>query len=359
MYAADRMDELLPRTRPSARNAPRSDDPHVGSTGEAPGMPADAVVRRALRDRLPEDFGRRQPLRLVWLGLAVGAVLLHLVLTKAYLDGVASGWWMLASLPLAAFAWPCFFFSLHELGHGAVLPPGPLRRIASAVAAFPILLQPTFWTAVHNHHHRFANQEKDCDRRRIFEHEVGELDFSQPLLTVSMIWAVQLVYYSQITAFLAGQLPLPVQRRQVLIELVISALCAIAAGWLMGWELLLYGWLPCSTAGCLLQSLYLVSNHLTRPLATESDSLGTTVSVRFAGGWSHMDFGRHVEHHLYPHVSHDQLAPVTAGLRAHFPERFQERPLLATVRYLLTLPGYYLSSHVLTDGTGRRRVTID
>jgi fatty acid desaturase len=335
--------------------------PDVSTKDALPRMPADAAVRRALRDRLPSDFGRRQPLRLCWLGLAIVTVALHLALTQAFLAGGASGWWMLLSLPVAAFTWPCFFFILHELGHGAVLPPGPLRRIASAVAAFPLLLQPTFWAAAHNHHHRFTNHENDLDRRKIAGREVGgELaDFTSPLVVFTLVGALQLSYYCQVAAFLAGYISLPVRRRQVLVELALGGLGTIGVSWLMGWQLLLLGWLPCVLAGSLLQHLYLCSNHLTRPMTTEADSLGTTVSVRLFRGWSHMDFGRHVEHHLFPHVSHDQLAPVTAALREHYPARFQERTLLATLRRLFELPAYYLTSHVLTNRKGTRYVAID
>ncbi|PWT93781.1 MAG: hypothetical protein C5B56_00165 [Proteobacteria bacterium] len=334
------------------------------STGEAPpGMPTDAAVRRALRGRLPSDFGRRRPLRLGWLALAITTVLLHLAVTQAVLAGNMSPWWMALSLPIAAFTWPCFFFTLHELGHGALLPPGRMRRIASAFAAFPILLQPTLWTAVHNHHHRFANHEADLDRRRILgdiDEAAGILhDFSNPFVILTLIAAVQLVFLSQLGGFLSGQISLPVQRRQVVIELVIAVLCTIGASWLMGWQLLLCGWLPCAMAGFSLQNIYLITNHMSRPMTRDADSLGTTVSVQLLGGWSHMDFGRHVEHHLFPHVSHDQLAAVTASLRERYPARFHERSLLGAVRRLFELPGYYLSANVLTDRSRTWRVTID
>jgi fatty acid desaturase len=230
------------------------------------------------------------------------------------------------------------------------------------VAAFPLLLQPSYWTASHNHHHRFANHETDFHRRRIAgSAEIGGSfhDFSNPLIVFTLIGSLQVTYYGELSAYLAGFVSLPVERRRVLAELAIGALSAVAATWLMGWPLLLYGWLPCAVAGSLLQSLYLISNHMTRPMVKEADALGTAVSVRLVRGWSHMDFGRHVEHHLFPHVPHNRLAPVTAGLREHFPARFQESTLLATTRQLFELPAYYLTSHVLTDLSGTRRVTIN
>jgi len=361
MYVIDHANGELPSGGTDGKTA-RSKAPDATAHGSSQ-MPPDAVVRRALRDRLPSDFGHRRPLRLVWLALAIATVMLHLAVTQAILAEETSPWWMVLTLPLAVFTWPCFFFSLHELGHGAVLPPGRMRRIASGLAAFPILLQPTLWTAVHNHHHRFANHEADLDRRRIvgdIDEAAGMLhDFTNPFVILTLIAAVQLVFLSQLGAFLSGQVSLPVQRRQVMIELLIGVLCTIGASWLMGWKLLLCGWLPCAMAGFSLQNIYLITNHMARPLTTEADSLGTTVSVRLFGGWSHMDFGRHVEHHLFPHVSHDQLAAVTEGLRERYPTRFHERTLLGAVRRLFELPGYYLTSNVLADRSGTWRVTID
>jgi fatty acid desaturase len=361
MYAIDRANGPLLSERTDRKDIQR-DIPDAKGKSAPPPMPADAAVRRTLRSRLPRDFGRRQPTRLVWLALAILTLVLHLVVTHAVLAGTASAWWMLLSLPIAAFTWPFIFFVLHELCHGALLPPGPMRRIASAVAAFPLLLQPTFWTAVHNHHHRFTNHEQDYDRRRFAgDSEVNGIfhEFTNPLIALTLIGSVQLVYSCQLIHFLAGRFSLPVQRRQVLTELAVGGLCTVGVSWLMGWQLLLCGWLPCAAAGFFLQSLYLVSNHLTRPMATHADSLGTGVSVRLFRGWSHMDFGRHVEHHLFPHVSANQLVPVTAGLREHYATRFQERTLLATMRRLFQLPGYYLTSHVLTDRSGTLRVSID
>jgi fatty acid desaturase len=362
MFVTDRENGPLMLPERALRTTTSSKIANADVKAAASRMPADAAVRRALRERLPSDFGQRQPLRLGWLVLALVTVAVHLALTQAILVGAASGWWMLLSLPIAAFSFPFIFFALHELCHGAILAPGPMRRIASAVAAFPILLQPTFWTAVHNHHHRFTNHEQDFDRRRVVgDTEVTGMfhEFNSPLVVFTLICSVQLVYYCQLAHFLAGRFSLPVQRRQVLIELAVGAVCTVAVSWLMGWKLLLCGWLPCAAAGFFLHSLYLISNHLTRPMATEADSLGTGVSVRLFRDWSHMDFGRHVEHHLFPHVPANRLAPVTAGLREHYPTRFQEGTLLATTRRLFQLPGYYLTSHELTDRSGSWRVTID
>jgi len=362
MYVTDRENGPLMLSEGAVRMPTSRAIPDADKKAAPPRMPADAVVRRALRDRLPSDFGRRRPLRLGWLLLAMVAVASHLALTQAVLAGAASGWWMVLSLPIAGFTWPFFLFVLHEVCHGALLPRGPMRRIAGALAAFPILLQPTFWNAAHNHHHVHTNHEEDYDRRRIVgDTEVSGIfhEFNSPFVIFTLIVSVQLVYYCQLVHFLAGRLSLPVQRRQVLAELAVGGLCTVGVSWLMGWQLLLWGWLPCALAGFCLESLYLISNHLTRPMATEADSLGTGVSVRLFRDWSHMDFGRHVEHHLFPHVSANQLVPVTTGLREHYPTRFQEGTLLATTRRLFHLPGYYLTSHELTDRSGGWRVTID
>jgi fatty acid desaturase len=337
--------------------------PEAMSDRAAQPMP-DAQVRRMLKARLPQDFGQRRPLRLGWLLLAMVAMALHLETAHAVFSGTISGWSMLPTFLFAAFTWPYFFFVLHELGHGALLRPGIGRDIASALAAYPILLQPAFWTAAHNHHHQFANQDGDHDRRRIagrgeLAERLYEFRLANPWIFLSLFGAMYTVFYGQLISFLKGDIAFPVNRQRVLRELAIGALWVAGAGWLLGWQLLMLGWLPCALAGSALLSLYLISNHLTRPMTPEADSLGTGLSVQLFGGWSHMDFGRHVEHHLFPHVPANALKAVTVLLRDCHPTDFREASLFGTLRRLFQLPGYYLTPTVLTDRDGMTRIPID
>jgi fatty acid desaturase len=327
-------------------------------------MTPDTAIRQMLREHLPKDFGKRDPRRLGWLLLALLFVSAHLLVVRAALKGDAYGWWMIATLPAAVTTWPYFLFVLHELGHGALLPRGPVRFLASAFAAYPILLQPTFWSVVHNHHHKYVNQEEDHDRRRIAGRgEVGErlyeYELDNPWIIFSLVCAIHAVYYGQLWAFLTEKISFNVTRGRVLIELAGGLLFAVGLAWFLGWRMLIVGWLPYALVGSTLQSLYLISNHLTRPMVAHADSLNAGVSVELLHGWSHMDFGRHVEHHLFPYVPGNQLKSVTILLRRIYPDRFREGTLIGIVQQLLKLPGYYLTYDVLTDRTGTKRVRID
>jgi fatty acid desaturase len=253
---------------------------------------------------------------------------------------------------------------LHEIGHGAVLRAGVWRSAAAALAAAPILFQPTFWTRVHDHHHTYSNQVEDHDRRRISgRDEVGERLYEyradNPWILFALTGAMHVVYYGQMLYFLKGVLQFRVTRRRVLAELSLNVAAAIAFVAAIGWNLALFALVPCALLGSTLQSLYLVSNHLTRPLTTETDTLRTAVSVRLFGDWSHLDFGRHVEHHLFPHAPGCDLRAVTALLRERHRTRFREGTVLGVLRELFRLPGYYLDNDVLTDQEARLRVRID
>ena len=111
--------------------------------------------------------------------------------------------------------------------------------------------------------------------------------------------------------------------------------------------------------GSALTNAYMITQHFTRPMSDRPDALLTATSVYvLRPGLSYMGFGRHVEHHLFPSVSHRELGPVSAYLAAHHTGEFKNVPLSSALRELFSLPGYYYTANVLTDRRGRLRVPI-
>ena len=333
------------------------------SATQPSGPNLDLQIRRELTAMLPAEFFRRSPRRLIYLAIAWFCMLLHLWVTSVYLAGGFHVGIYVLTLAAAAGTFPFYLFTLHELGHGSIVRARWARAVFGALAGFWIPFQPALWSRIHNHHHAHANMEADTDRLKFWDR--GELgarffDFNlKNLLSIpSAIFALQIVYMHCVAGFLLKQIDYPMSRTRAVIQLTVHLLLLVTFMALIGWQVALLGYLPVLVLGSALQNLYVITNHLTRPLTSHPDALGTGLSVHFYGQ-SHMGFGRHVEHHLFPNVSHAKLRLVTRLLRERYPERFQELPIHRAVGRLFSLPGYFYSYKVLTDRRGRVRVQID
>jgi fatty acid desaturase len=62
---------------------------------------------------------------------------------------------------------------------------------------------------------------------------------------------------------------------------------------------------------------YITTNHMLRPLSQVPDCLATTMSVTTLGAIDalHLHFSHHVEHHLFPAISHRYYPLVGQSLR--------------------------------------------
>jgi fatty acid desaturase len=107
--------------------------------------------------------------------------------------------------------------------------------------------------------------------------------------------------------------------------------------------------------------LFIVTNHNLSPLSTVNDPLINSLSVTLPRvlEWLTLDFGFHVEHHLFPAMSHRQGRIVREVLRAQFPERYQSMPLGEAIRRLHRTARVYLDHTTLIDpNTGETWPTL-
>jgi fatty acid desaturase len=324
----------------------------------------DAAIRDDLRPFLPESFFRRSPSRLNYLAAAVAAAAAHLALTSAVLKGLAAPGWWLVTLAAAVYTYPYFMLTMHELEHGAVLPKGAARELASWAAGFVLPFQPRFWRTLHLHHHTHTNQTDDTHRMRTvdeagFASQFLDFRYGNAVSYLSSLFAVQFIYCYSLYRFLTGTVQYHISRTRVLLDLVLHAALGAAFVAILGWRLALIGLVPLYVLGNALLNAYMISQHLTRPMVDGPDSLRTSVSVWLWRGYSHMDFGRHGEHHLYPAVSADKLREVAALLRERHRASFREKSLAAALGELFSLPGHYRGPNVLTDRRGITSRQID
>lgn len=105
---------------------------------------------------------------------------------------------------------------------------------------------------------------------------------------------------------------------------------------------------------------YVTTNHLLRPLSAEYDSLRTTLSVRTL--WPldllHLHFSHHVEHHLFPTLSHRYYPAVRASLMRHAPHLYLAPPHWRALWVLFTTPRVYDGPEHLVNPLNGRRVAV-
>ena len=337
-------------------NTPKPADPDCGSP--------DPAIRRAIMAELPVSFFAPRPQRLGYLALASGTMIVHLWVARAWSAGRVSTALYLVTLAGAVGAFPAFMFVLHELEHGAIVRGRRLRYWLGFASGFWLLFQPDFWRRIHQHHHSYPNHASDTHRLRTYDrldHGARFVDYrlGNPVGVLSAVFAIHFLYAFCITYFLAGWVSYPISRRRVAAELVAHALALFGLLWALGRGAVLYGYLPVFVAGSALINMYMITQHFTRPMSERPNALLTASSVHvFRPGLSYMGFGRHVEHHLFPSVSHGKLGVVSRYLAAHHPREFKCQPMGAALRELFRLPGYYHSPNVLTDRRGELRVPI-
>lgn len=324
----------------------------------------DAVIWNDLRPFLPKEFFHRSPSRLIYLAVALAAVIAHLLVVRMALNGQLMSAWALLTFAGAVYTYPYFFLVMHELQHGAVLPSGTACELASWAAGFGLPFQPRFWRALHLHHHAQGNQHSDTHRMRTVD-EIGfvsrflDFHFSNAFSYFSTAFAVQVVYCYSLWRFLNGTIHYHVTRTRVLVDLLIHIALGVALIAMIGPRLTLLGLVPVYAVGNVFLNVYMISQHLTRPMVERPASLRTSVSVWLWRGYSHMDVGRHAEHHLYPSVAANKLRVVSALLRARHTGAFREKSLAAALLELFSLPGHYYEADVLTDRQGAHYRRID
>src|SRR5262249_10325741 len=106
---------------------------------------------------------------------------------------------------------------------------------------------------------------------------------------------------------------------------------------------------------------YILTNHSLSPLTDVNDPLlnSLTVTVPRAFAALHLDFGLHVEHHLFPAMSPRHLGLVRDQLIARWPDRYQSMPLVEALTRLMATPRLYATATVLCDPkTGQLAPTL-
>ena len=107
-------------------------------------------------------------------------------------------------------------------------------------------------------------------------------------------------------------------------------------------------------------SFEVATNHFLNPLTETNDPLANTLSVT-APHWLehlHLQFGYHVEHHLFPTVSGRHAPAVRDVLRRLYGDRYLSMPHVQALRLLYARPKIHDGHDVLIDPRTRERFAV-
>ena len=316
---------------------------------------------RELREDLPAEIFRRRPSRLVWLAVH-GAVMIGLA--AAVLGGDLP-WWAALLCGLAiGHSWGCLGLLAHETLHHAVTDSRALERAVGYVGFLPYALSPTLWSAWHNqtHHAYTGHLVGDTDQygtlavwrgnpylRRLEAIAAGSGSWASwfflPTAFTVQAWVV-LLLQSERKGFYQR-----IARRTVWLET--GSMLGLWALWLMligPYQFLFLGLAPMMAANALMMS-YIATNHYLNPLTSANDPLANSLSVRNPA-WIetlHLQFGYHVEHHIFPAMSACHAPLVREALVRRYGERYLSLPHRRALRLVYARPKVHREADTLVD----------
>jgi fatty acid desaturase len=316
---------------------------------------------RELRPLLPPAVFQPAPARLLWLPLHLGVI----VTLALYVVLGSPPWWIaVACAVVAGHSWGCLGFLAHETLHHAVVKNRAVELAVGWVGFLPYGLSPRLWTVWHNqaHHGNTGKPVADPDG-------YGTLSFWRksavvralesiapgsgkarsavfPFVWFSVHSLLVLVFHGPRNGYFAR-----VSRRGVLAETA-----AMAAFWLAVLALVgPYGFvmvyvLPTLVANAVVMS-YIATNHFLNPLTDVNDPLANTLSVT-SPRWLerlHLEFGYHVEHHVFPTMNGRHAPLVRDVMVARYGDRYLHMPHGRALRLLYTRPKVHGTHDTLVD----------
>ena len=264
-----------------------------------------------------------------------------------------------------------FFFG-HEVGHGAIVRSRRIQQMVLYVTCLVYGLSPHLWIIWHNHaHHGHTNSaEHDPDTFGTLA-EFRNRRFSQVLARFapgSGHWLSAFYLPTFFTLQAHGVLWLysfgaqfrRFNRRRAVVDSVCMAAFWVAVSIWAGPRGALFAVvIPMLTVNAVMMS-YVVTNHMLRPLITDSDSLSTTMSVSTFRAFDVLffNFSHHVEHHVFPSMSPRYYPLVRRSLYRHAPDRYLAPSHWKALVLVFRTPRLYADPTTLVAPESGRRIPL-
>lgn len=322
-------------------------------------MPQSAYVRVARGDLPPEVFAPARSRLLV--------IPVYLAVIAALTIALTERWIPLYSAPLVMVLIGVSFAALtfvgHEAVHGSIVRGRTARLIVGWIGFLPFVVSPRLWAAWHDRvHHATANAADDPDMYpTIDEYRASSrirwvVDaFSlggrrwQGIFSLIFGFSVQSMH-QLVVARSVGFLRAREHRFAIAETAAGLAVWAAVAAYTGPLVFLFVFVLPLGIANACVMA-FILTNHGLSPRVEINDPLVSGLSVT-APRWIELitlNFGYHVEHHLFPAMSSRHARKVCAVLRKRWPERYQSMPLVSAVSLLHRTSRLYKDAVTLVD----------
>jgi fatty acid desaturase len=255
-------------------------------------------------------------------------------------------------------------FLAHEALHGSVVRTPWLKYLVGFIGFLPFVVSPRLWNAWHNRaHHRntgkpgldpdayptLAQYRNSRSARFVTDHFAIGRGRAMGLLSLVLGFTGQSVQIL-VGARRSGLLSRGEHRKAVAETAVGVALWAALCLYIGVPSFLLSFGLPLLVANTMLMA-FILTNHNLSPVTETNDPLVNSLSVRGPRWfeWLTLNFGYHVEHHLFRSMSPRHAPLVSALIRERWPQRYQTMPLWAALKRLHASPRVYKDDTTLVD----------
>jgi len=316
---------------------------------------------REVRPHLPPAVFEPTPGRLFWLPA-------HLSLIGALAAFVVVGdppWYAaLAAAVLAGHSWGCLGFLAHEALHHGLTKNRTVEKLVGYCGFGLFGLSPTLWVAWHNqaHHGNTGKPVADPDGFGTLKfwrsnRVVRALERFAPgsghkrsaaflLFWFSLHSFLVLVFHSERNGYYER-----ISRRVVYTESALMvAFWAVVLALVGPWSFLFVYLVPLMVANAIIMS-YIATNHFLNALTDVNDPLANTLSVT-TPRWLerlHLQFGYHVEHHMFPTLSGRHAPAVRDVIERLYGDRYLSMPHGRALRLLYTRPKVHDGHDRLVD----------
>jgi fatty acid desaturase len=325
---------------------------------------------REVRAALPAAAFAPARSRLWWLPVHAAIVVLAVAAIAAHAPLLVCA---LLSLVIG-HSFACLTFLAHEILHGTVVRNRLARGVVGWVCFLPFTLSPRLWVAWHNraHHGHTMIAGEDPDAYPTLD--AYQRDRSSRLVAdhFTLGRGHVLGFLSVFVGFSAHSTHMTLSARKYgflsrrdhiasLAEKALGVLLWTALAFALGVVPFLFAYvLPMLVANALVLA-FILTNHSLSPMTEVNDPLlnSLTVTVPRWMELTTLNFGYHVEHHVFPAMSPRHAPAVSKILRERWSDRYQSMPLLVALRRMLDTGRVYKDATTLCDPrSGREWPTL-
>jgi fatty acid desaturase len=297
--------------------------------------------------------------RLIWLPVHLAVIALGTItITERWCSWPPAA----AVSALIGMSFAGLMFLGHEVLHGAVVRGrwNWLRPIVGWICFAPFAVSQQLWVVWHNRVHHANTNKLDTDPDMypsLAHYHNSELtrwavdNFALGGRRKRGVLTLLFGFVGQSKQMLRGGRSVlnmtARQYRRALVETALAVALWIAVGVTIGFIAFLFAYVIPLVIADFIVMAFILTNHGLNPATETNDPLINSLTVtgpRWAE-WLTLDFGYHVEHHLFPAMSGRHARIVRDALESHWPERYQSMPLWSA------LYGLYRTGRVYKDAT--------